>query len=327
MAAPLDVTVRVADEKRNLPLLIESRPGLPEMGLDAFISWYRDNHNFVETKLSEHGAILFRGFGIRSPSAFAGCVKSISDDLLDYIDGNSPRTKLGNGIYTSTEYPPEFFISLHNELSYSSHFPKRLVLCCIVAPRSGGETVIADSRAILKSLPAEIVEAFTKRQVKYIRNLHGGRGYGLSWQDTFETTDKAAVERFCKDASIDYEWRADGGLRLVQIGPGVMRHPKTNEQAWFNQADQFHPSNNPREVYQGLKVIHKGMDELLPQTACFGDGTPIEDSMLALIRDVAREQMVCLPWREGDVMIVDNILVCHGRMPYSGPRRILISMI
>ena len=44
-----------------------------------------------------------------------------------------PKTKKSKGVYTdkagvytSTEYPPEFFISLHNELSYSTRWPSRL---------------------------------------------------------------------------------------------------------------------------------------------------------------------------------------------------------
>lgn len=321
-----DAIITIANQEHNLPLVIEpedqqnNSPG-------RLITWYRDNHDFVEQKLLEHGAILFRGFEVRAPSAFGKFVRSISNNLLDYIDGNSPRTKLSDGIYTSTEYPAEVPISLHNELSYSRHHPSRLFLCCIVAPRSGGETPLADSRAILKSMPADIIEAFSTKQVKYIRNLHGGQGYGLSWQDTFETTDRTAIEKFCQDTSIAYEWKPDGGLRLVQIGPGTAVHSRTHQEVWFNQADQFHPSNNPRHVYEGLKVTYGENEDLFPQNAYFGDGTPIEVAMLERIRQVVRENTVRLPWREGDIMIIDNLLVCHGRMPYSGPRRILVSML
>jgi len=321
----MNVVIRIDEQKRNLPLLIEPHCQ-SEGGLDDLISWYGNNRDFLERALLEYGAILFRGFAVKAPSAYAKLVRSISRNLLDYIDGNSPRTRLGDGIYTSTEYPAEFAISMHNELSYSNCYPNRLVFCCIVAPREGGETPIADGRAILRSLPSEIVEAFTRKRVKYIRNLHNGHGYGLSWQDTFETTDKEIVEKFCKEASINYKWKSDGGLELTQIGPGVMTHPKTGEQVWFNQADQFHPSNNPKPVWESMKKIHREGDDSFPQNACFGDGASIDVSMLDKIREVAREHSVCFPWREGDVLLIDNLLVCHGRMPYSGPRKILVSM-
>ena len=61
----------------------------------------------------------------------------------------------------------------------------RLAFCCVVAPESGGETPIGDSRAILRSLPPRIVDEFRARGVESVRTLHGGRGAGSSWQDTF----------------------------------------------------------------------------------------------------------------------------------------------
>ena len=244
---------------------------------------------------------------------------------MDYVDGNSPRTRLTSGVYTSTEYPQEYFISLHNELSYSHRWPGRLFFGCIVAPQANGETVIADSRALLGALPAEIVEEFTRRKVQYIRNLHGGGGFGPSWQDTFETTDRTAVEDYFRSAGMTFEWRDNGGLRVSQVRPAVARHPKTGEPVWFNQADQFHPSTHPPAVYQSLLSIYRD-EEDLPQNVRFGDDTPIDAGMLDEIRRTTRDLTVYFPWKEGDVLMVDNMLVSHGRAPFTGPRKILVSM-
>ena len=327
MTASADVAYKVLSRDHNLPLVIEPAGDRAEVNADALISWHSDNRDFAEQKLLEHGAILFRGFNIRTPSAFSRFVKSVSNNLLGYVDGNSPRTKITDGIYTSTEYPAEFFISLHNELSYSKRWPSKLFFCCIVAPREGGATPIADCRAILKSLPSEIVESFASKRVRYVRNLHGGRGLGISWQDTFETDDRDVVEKFCSEASIDFEWRYDGWLRLTQVGPGVETHPATGEKVWFNQADQFHPSNNQKDVFESLKAINREGEDNFPQNACFGDGTAIDASMLDRVRETVRQHMVCFPWQDGDILMLDNMLTCHGRMPYKGPRKVLVSML
>lgn len=318
--------IGILDSNHSLPLIVEPDTERESSNLDNFLSWYRDNSELLSNKLLKHGAILFRGFNVNTILAFENFIKSVSGNFMDYVDGNSPRTKLTNGIYTSTEYPAKYPISLHNELSYSSQWPDKLYFCCITAPHEGGETPIADSRQILKSLNPKLVEKFTLKQVKYIRNLHSGDGMGVSWQDSFKTSDKSLVEEHNRKAGINFEWKKDGGLRLSQIRPAIAIHPHTGEQVWFNQAEQFHPSSLPKNIYEAMMFYFEGNEEELPQYACFGDNTPIDVSMLDEIREASCQQTVVFPWQEGDVLVIDNMLVCHGRTPFVGSRKILVSM-
>lgn len=318
--------IKILNSNHNLPLLIEPDIKDKLSNIDTLLSWYKENSEFLENNLLRYGAILFRGFGINTISVFENFVKTVSDDLANYVDGNSPRTKLTKGIYTSTEYPAEYSISLHNELSYSSKWPDKLYFCCITAPKKGGETPIADSRKILKNLNPKIVEQFTSKQVKYIRNLHGNHGFGISWQNTFETSDKLLVEKYCRKNNINFEWKNNGDLRVSHIRRAIATHPKTSEEVWFNQADQFHPSTLPKVTYETIMSLFKEREEELFQNVCFGDNTPINVSILDEIRETARKQAVVFPWQEGDVLVIDNMLVCHGRMPFVGSRKILVSM-
>ncbi len=304
---------------RELPYIVTSDGS-------SLADFYGASRDEVESALLLHGAVLFRGFGVRSQERLEQAVRGIGGRPLDYVDGNSPRRKLGGGVYTSTEYPPEFFISLHNELSYSNRWPSRLFFCCVTPPRSGGETPLADSRAILARLPADVREAFLRKKVKYIRNLHGGRGFGPSWQATFETEDRGAVEEFCRATDTDFRWNDDGSLTVTQVRPAAAVHPATGESVWFNQADQFHPSTHPPAIYESMLALYAGREELMPQTACFGDDTPIDVAMLDAVRRTVAEEMRLFPWREGDLLMVDNMLVAHGRKPFEGPRKILVSM-
>lgn len=295
-------------------------------GEAALVDYYRASRDEIERALLADGAILFRGFGIRSQEMLGRAVKEIGGRALDYVDGNSPRRKLGGGVYTSTEYPPEFFISLHNELSYSNRWPSRLFFCCVTPPRSGGETPLADSRAILARLPSEVRDAFLEKKVKYIRNLHGGNGFGPSWQATFETDDRGAVEEFCRTTETDFRWNDDGSLSVTQVRPAAASHPVTGEPVWFNQADQFHPSTHPKAIYESMLALYEGREHLMPQTATFGDDTPIDVAMLDAVRQTVAAEMRLFPWEEGDLLMVDNMLVAHGRRPFEGARKILVSM-
>jgi alpha-ketoglutarate-dependent taurine dioxygenase len=33
-----------------------------------------------------------------------------------------------------------------------------------------------------------------------------------------------------------------------------------------------------------------------------------------------------IPWQKGDVALLDNMKISHGRMPFEGDRRILVAM-
>jgi alpha-ketoglutarate-dependent taurine dioxygenase len=304
-----------------LPLMVLNRSSG-----DSLIDWYGANGEEAEEGLLRHGAMLFRGFGIDSLEALTRAVRTIGGETLAYIDGNSPRRKLGSGVYTSTEYPPEFFISLHNELSYSSRWPSRLFFCCVTAPHEGGETPLADSRRILAQLPVQVREAFVTRKIRYIRNLHGGSGFGPSWQATFETESRANVEEFCRATETGARWNDDGSLTVTQIRPATQFHPKTGEEVWFNQADQFHPSTHPKPIYDSIVALYEGREELLPQTATFGDGSPMPVAMLDDVRQTVRDEIRLFQWQRGDLLMIDNMLVCHGRRPFTPPREILVSM-
>lgn len=320
------INTGLLDSERTLPFVVqyESNNGPAEQA--QLVSWYKENEAFVDEQFLKHGAILFRGFNINTPSAFARLTRSIAPGLLDCLDDNGPRTKITSGIYTSTEYPPAYQLSMHSEYAYSHKFPARLFFCCVLEPGKGGETPVADNRKILSQLDPNVVEEFTRKKIKYVRNLHGGNGFGLSWQAAFQTTDKSAVEQYCREMLIDYEWKPDGGLKLQNTFVCSITHPRTGEQVWFNQAPQFHPSDYPTDIFESLAESYRGREEEMPQTAFFGDDTAIDVSSLKHIRETMFKQATVFPWREGDVMMLDNILVCHGRMPFSGQRKILLAM-
>jgi alpha-ketoglutarate-dependent taurine dioxygenase len=308
------VTVELAD--RGVPAV--ARPTVPTVGLAA---WMRDNKPRVQEILNERGAVLFRGFPIREPADFQAVVRAWSPALLSYTYGSTPRRSTVEGVYTSTDYPADQTIPQHNEMSYARVWPRYLWFYCETAALVGGATPLADNRRISKRLDPALFESFAARGVRYVRNY--GSGLGVTWQQAFETEDPNEVEEFCRAWEIDFAWQGTDRLWTSQRCQAVVEHPATGADLWFNQAHLFHTSALPADVRASLLDLDPGQ---LPRQASYGDGEPIEDSTLDEVRAALEAETVREPWERGDVLLIDNMLVSHGRDPYEGPRRVLVAM-
>ncbi|MET9301026.1 TauD/TfdA family dioxygenase [Micromonospora aurantiaca] len=271
--------------------------------------------------LVDRKALVFRGFDV-TPESIDAVFDRLVPDRLPYVHGNSPRTRVGRNLYTSTEYPRQFTISMHNELSYAHRWPARLAFFCEKAAESGGATPVLCGALWLASLDAEVREAFAGG-VRYVQNLHDGFGFGKSWQQTFETEDRAAVEEFLGRSEAEWEWGADG-LRITQYRAAVTTHPVTGAAVWFNQADQWHPAGLGDKASADMYAILEP-DEF-PQHVTFADGSPIPDAYVEQIQSRALDNAVDVNWRAGDVLLIDNVLTAHGRRPFEGTRRVLVAM-
>ncbi|MFG6107739.1 TauD/TfdA family dioxygenase [Leptothoe sp. EHU-05/26/07-4] len=319
--------IKLLEATSYQPLCIEVS-STEDQNIEALLAWHQRNRELVEEKILKYGAILFRGFSINDPERLKDYVQLIFGNPSGYVDGNSPRSLVGDGVYTSTEYPAAQTITLHNELSYSHTWPEKLLFCCCRASQKGGETPIVDGRQLLKQLDGDILSALVNKKVMYIRNLHDGKGLGPSWQDTFETQDKAWVESYLQqDPACEYRWKNDSNLYIKQIRPAVVQHPISSEWVWFNQVDQFHLSSLGDTYYQALKKLYAGKEDDLPMNAYFGDGTLIKEEWIEKIRQTCLQESIRFPWQEGDLLIIDNMLTMHGRMPFEGDRKILVSIV
>jgi alpha-ketoglutarate-dependent taurine dioxygenase len=302
--------------ENSLPLVL-----LPAVEGLSLAEWTRNNVDLVKERLSKTGAILFRGFHLAGVAEFEEFMTAVAGDLLDYSYRSTPRTKVSGKIYTSTEYPADQTIPLHNEMSYTRQWPMVLGFFCVEPSPKGGETPIADSRKVFARLAPEIRDRFMQKNVLYVRNY--GEGLDLSWRDVFQTRERTEVEEYCRQSGIEFEWKSDERLRTSQLCQAVATHPRTNEQVWFNQAHLFHESSLEPHVREALLVA---AGEEQPRTAYFGDGLEIDDGDLEQVRAAYASETVTFPWQKGDVLLVDNMLVAHGRRPYHGARKIVVGM-
>lgn len=312
--------VIVGQEK--LPMTIKFTDGSPE----EFVEWYKDNKTYLDEKITNIGAVHIQGIGVNTVEKFGQVMKAIRPDSPAFLDGNSSRSKYTDNVYNASEYDNNSVVQLHTEFSYSNLWPDQIHFCCVKPANTGGETTVAKTSLVLEKLNPKIVQEFEEKGIIYIRNHHGGGGFGPSWMEAFETEDKEFLEEYCKQNDIETEWMADDSLRVSQARPALRVHPKTGVKLWFNQVDQFYPAIYDDEIYQTLLMMVGNDKKRLPMYSTFGDGSPIPKEYIEEVISVLNEITIPVPWKIGDILMVDNMTALHGRLPFTGDRKILASM-
>lgn len=301
----------------QMPLVIE--PNIE--GLDLAV-WANSHAEFIESTLLKFGGILFRGFDVRGREDFDNFLHALPIQLMHYMEGATPRVELKEKVYSSTEFPPDQSIALHNELCYVTTWPMKIWFCCVQAAEQGGETPIGDVRRVFQRIDPKIRQRFLDKGWMLLRNF--GDGLGIPWQSSFRVSSQAEAESYFRRARIECEWKGDNRLRTRQVRPAAAVHPRTGDTVWFNHIAFWHISSlepTLREMF-----LSEFGEINLPYNTYYGDGSPIEDSVAAELRAAYEEETVAFLWQEGDILMLDNMLIAHGRKPFAGARKVLAAM-
>jgi alpha-ketoglutarate-dependent taurine dioxygenase len=295
----------------------------PTMDGVNLISWATSNKEFIYTELAKYGALLFRHFTLDTPAKFETFATTISrnGELFDEY-GDLPRDDPGAKVYHSTPYPADKSILFHNESSHMHRWPMKILFYCVKPANEKGATPIIDCRQSYKALDPALIRIMTEKKLMYVRNFIDG--LDISWQQFFQTSDKARVEEYCKKAGIDFMWKGENHLTTRQICPAVVKHPETREMLFFNQVQLHHVSCLDPDVKASMLSLFP--EEDLPRNVYYGDGAPIEDSIISEISTLYEQIAIRFQWQAGDTILLDNMMVAHARDPFEGNRKILVAM-
>jgi hypothetical protein len=283
--------------------------------------WAAANKTLIEERVREHGAVLFRDFHV-SAAEFQDVSAELIGDLMNYVEGATPREKKSAWTYSSTQFPQQADIHLHNELSSAMTFPGRIAFYCVKPAASGGHTPLADVHDVYAQAPAAIRAPFEQDGWMLVRNFQ--KGFGLSWRQAFATDDPRVVEDYCRTNDIEHVWESDGHLRMRQVRSAVLTHPFSRLPVWFNHVAFWHESSLDPDL-RAMLLGEYGRDGL-PFNTYYADGSPITDDDAEQIRAAYRRATISFPWRSNDLLYLDNIGVAHGRTAYTGEREVLVSM-
>merc|ERR1711924_257824 len=140
---------------------------------------------------------------------------------------------------------------------------------------------------------------------------------------------REGVEAYLKGLQYSWEWHEDDAITYWKDLPITVPHPKTGEKVWFNQVQAHH------KTFYGSHPVFATKDDDAenprignwPVHVSYGDGSPIEDEVIAHIREVIWRNTVAVPLEAGSVLVCDNHLSLHGRMSYpeGDTRKVFVS--
>ena len=337
-----------------LPLVITPRWN---DSLQFFVEWSRTNRAWLDQMMLEHGALLIRGFAIKTAHDMEMALQGYQPNLNDTYRGTSPR-KLMTGaqkVFSAAEVPSNYPIAQHLEMSFLEAPPAQLYFGCLQpSATAGGETSLCDFARVAQDLPPYLKQKFLDKGIRYTRT-HKKRGsyftYDVSamlgWPEMFGTDDKKQVEILCAAEGLPVQWTGPNKDIFVSVteSPAFQLHPVTKELVWFNHTQVFHWTTFPAELWHAFQrcrdirllfhwlfvslfcFIQYGLlRRSMGLHATFGDGTEISVQEMAEIRRAIHQNMVYSRWEKGDMLWIDNFRVSHGRQPtYDKSRKVVVA--
>jgi alpha-ketoglutarate-dependent taurine dioxygenase len=275
----------------------------------------------------KHKAILFRGFNF-DVDGFTTFSNQFIKDFSDYQGGGSrwksiDREQINNDktLMTATGSVQNFTIPLHGEMYYMQDPPELLYFYCLIPPKDGGQTTLCDGAKLFNALDDDTKEFFLSNQIKYIRYLPDG-----DWQKAFMTESFSELEEFCEAKGLIVSLQDDKAVQIEYTCDPVIYDEETQEPVFINNMLYIYfaeISFNQGEVKQ-----HLGDDaKFCPMVIRLADGSPIPYSYIEKVVTATDEITVKVSWNKGDVLMIDNHAVMHGRKKTTDmERKILVRM-
>ena len=308
----------------NQPFLqeVENDSGLNN--LKSTQDWLKENKIFIELKLEEHGAIIFKDLPVKTAEDFDQFVSTFNYETFTYEESlsNAVRINKTNKVFTANEAPREVEIFLHHEMAQTPTYPKNIFFFCKSASETGGETPLCRSDQLYEALLKEdktLIESFEKFGVIYNSIMSSGdellSGQGRSWQKTLGVSSKNDAEAKLSELGYSWHWIEGDNLSVTTKPLKATKELKDGKKSFFNQV-----------IAASLGWKKSSKNQISPVR--FGNDQEIDQSAIEHISELAQSLTLLRSWQDNDILLIDNYRVMHGRKPFSGNknREVLVSL-
>ncbi|MEM9388111.1 MAG: TauD/TfdA family dioxygenase [Pseudomonadota bacterium] len=261
-------------------------------------------------EIKRRGAVMLQGFSLDVP-AFERLSDRFRCEFADNLGSGSLRETVNgatDGTIQNVAYrygegrQRTFPLPLHADRAYVKSSPHAMFFFCQRPAASGGQTTIADGLSVYKGLSDRTRALFDTTRVKYIRH------YGAhEWPLLYRTQDLDQVREYCARNDMTLRATADGSIRTEFVTSAV---PLTR---WQRQPAFC---NSVQIGYWQEHALRRKINYVR-----FEDDREIPASVMAEVDEVSAALTVEVPWESGDLVIVDNTRMLHGRRRFDDEQR------
>jgi len=297
----------------TFPTIIE-KTDLPDLA--STLAWLTPELPAFRDSLNKSGAILFRGLPISSAEDFDRLSAAFQFDDFTYQESLSNAVRINHTprVFTANEAPPEVEIFLHHEMAQTPLSPEKIFFCCLSAAEAGGATPLCRSDQLYSAFKQQYPDwasQFESLGLKYTIQMPSendvNSGQGRSWRSTLSVDNQSQAEQKLADLGYSWQWHNDGSLSATTPTLPAVKLLPDGSSSFYNQVIA---------AFFGWKNLEKSLT--------FGNGEKIPPAALEALSTLAQGFTFDLEWQDGDVALVDNHRVMHGRRSYSGARKRLV---
>jgi len=314
--------------KETAPLIIDAAE-LEELKTGSEGEWFVAQRERIMEQLQVHGAIWFRNFeSTKDKDGFRAFFESLQlNPCLDPIHTSGLRAmqEKKSAVYEAVNKPSlaGHFVGLHNESTCVKTATYGAFVCFEPASEGGGEFLIADGAKIISDMDKDVLRRVYEDKVRIsVSNLDLNFIGALPDGARENTADffqdlilKAVAPKFDMDLEMVYGADKSNPYRLQAIEHAqspINRHPVTGVPVWFCN---LHNHSRYLRDRRECTVPEVGMTDVYR-----GDLEHIAYDDVRHINEVCERNIVEMKMKKGDMVLLDNYRVLHGRKTFKGDR-------
>ena len=253
------------------------------------------NKELIIELFKKHGILLFRGFE-ENFETFVEFSNSLSEDFIDYTGGVFKRKQINNNPTVLSVNDFKDRIKLHGEMYYQKEHPFMLWFYCAQPPIKDGQTIVCDGKEFYNELSNTLKTLFRQKCLKFSQKLDKE-----VWQARFKTKNIDTLKNICSNKNIQVKINDDLSINWVYTCPAVYPSQCGTYQIFIN-------SLLPAK-------------EINPNLVSFDDNSEISQDIMSELNEIADRITVEINWQKGDILMIDNNRIMHGRRAVADDER------